>query len=83
MSRWVTPKSLSVRSVHGEGNILFRVKDTSLLQDLGEDGHGRVDGVGNDQDEGLGAGVGDGLSEGRADASVDLLWGVSGVVGGM
>lgn len=51
---------------------LLGVKDTSLLQDLGKDRDGRVDGVGNDQDESLGAGVGDGLSEGCTDTSVDL-----------
>lgn len=31
------------------------VKDVSLLEDLGDNGDSRVDGVGNDQDVGLGA----------------------------
>lgn len=49
------------------------VVHAGLLQRLGEDGDGRVDGVGDDEDEGLGAGVGNGLSEGRADTGVDFL----------
>jgi hypothetical protein len=44
----------------------------SLLEGLGEDGDSRVDGVRDDEDEGLGASVGNSLGEGSADASVDL-----------
>ena len=56
----------------GRLSLLLGVKDTGLLEGLGEDWNGRVDGVGYDQDESLGAGVGDSLSEGCADTSVDL-----------
>lgn len=52
---------------------LLGVKDALLLEDLGKDGDGRVDGVGDDQNEGLGSGLGDGLSESGADTGVDLL----------
>ena len=55
-----------------DSSSLLGVIDTGLLQDLGKDWDGRVDGVGNDQDEGFGAGVGDGLGEGCTDTSVDL-----------
>lgn len=48
------------------------VVSTRLLEDLGKDGDGRVDGVRDDEDEGLGGGVGDGLGKGSADAGVDL-----------
>ena len=48
------------------------VKDTVLLQDLGKDGNGRVDRVGDDQDERLGTSFGDGFSEGGTDSGVDL-----------
>ena len=51
---------------------LLGVKDTSLLEGLGEDWDRRVDGVGDDEDESLGASVGNGLSEGGTDTSVDL-----------
>lgn len=49
------------------------VVDTSLLQGLSEDGDGRVNRVGDDEDEGLGTSVGNSLSEGGTDTSVDFL----------
>ena len=49
------------------------IKYTSLLQSLGKDGHCRIDGVRDDKDKRLGAGVGDGLGKGRANPSVDLV----------
>ena len=64
---------------HGSRNtrksLPLGVVDTGLLEGLGEDGDGRVDRVGDNQDEGLGAGVGDSLGEGGTDASVDFLHG--------
>ena len=45
---------------------------TGLLEGFGEDGDSRVDRIGNDEDERLGASLCDRLSEGRADTSVDL-----------
>lgn len=53
-------------------SLLLGVKDPGLLEGLGKDWNGRVDGVRDDEDEGLGAGVGNSLSEGSADTSVDL-----------
>ena len=49
------------------------VKDTLLLEDLGEDGDGRVDGVGNDENVGLGAVLGTSLSKGLDDRGVRVL----------
>ncbi len=51
------------------------VVDTLGLQNLSEDRDGRVDWVGDDKDEGLWAGGSDGLGEGGADSSVDLVGG--------
>lgn len=51
---------------------LLLVKDTSLLVDLGEDWDGRVDGVGNDEDHGLGAVLGARLSKALNDGGVGL-----------
>ncbi len=53
-------------------NSLLWVVNASLFQHLGKDGDGRVDWVGDDQDEGLGAGVGNGLGKSGTDSSVDL-----------
>lgn len=52
---------------------LLGVKDTGLLQCLGKDWDGGVDRVGDDEDESLGAGVGDSLGKGRTDTSVNLM----------
>jgi hypothetical protein len=51
---------------------LLWVVNASLFQHLGKDGDGRVDWVGDDQDEGLGAGVGNCLGKSGTDSSVDL-----------
>jgi hypothetical protein len=53
ISRWVTPNNLSVslkvsRWSTGTGSLLLGVKDTGLLEGLGEYWDGRVDGVGDD-----------------------------------
>jgi hypothetical protein len=62
MSSWIRPV-----------NTPLGVKDTLGLQHLGKDRDGRVDGVGDDEDESLGAGRSDGLGEGSADTGVDLM----------
>lgn len=49
------------------------VKDALLLQDLGEDGDGGVDGVRDDTDESLGAVLGTGLGEVTDDRCVGVL----------
>lgn len=49
------------------------VKDTGLLEHLGEDGDGRVDRVGNNQDVGLGRVLGNGLGEVSDDRGVGVL----------
>jgi hypothetical protein len=48
------------------------VKDASILEHLGGDGHGRVDGVGNDEEKGFGAVLSDAGDEVAHDAGVDL-----------
>lgn len=48
------------------------VKDASGFEDLSGNGDGGVDGVGDDEDEGLGAELGDALDEVPDDAGVDL-----------
>ncbi len=64
-ARTMTPATL-------KPHLPLGVVAAGLAEGLGEDGDGRVDGVRDDADERLGAGVGDGLGEGRADAGVDL-----------
>lgn len=56
----------------GDAEETAGVVRTGLLQGLGEDGDGRVDGVGDDEDEGVRASVGNGLGKRLADTSVDL-----------
>jgi hypothetical protein len=51
------------------------VKDTGLLEDFSEDGDGRVDGVGDDADHGLGAVLGTCLGEVSDDGGVGVLEG--------
>ena len=53
------------------------VEDTLLLEDLGEDGDGRVDRVGDDTDESLGAVFGTGNSQISDDRGVGVLDDVS------
>jgi len=48
------------------------VEDTLGLQDLGRDGHGGVDWVGDDEDERLGGDLGGDLNEALDDTSVDV-----------
>jgi hypothetical protein len=49
------------------------VKDTVLLQDLGKDGNGRVDRVGDDEDHGRGGVLSGGLGEVSDDRGVGVL----------
>jgi hypothetical protein len=56
----------------GDTEELLGVEDAGLGEDLGGDGHGAVDGVGNDEDEGLGAVLGNTLDQALYDAGVDL-----------
>jgi hypothetical protein len=50
MSRWVTPNNLESAAFDASvrASLLLGVKDTSLLEGLGKDWDGRVDGVGDD-----------------------------------
>ena len=50
----------------------LRIKDTVLLEDLGDDGDGRVNGVGDDKDERLWRALRDTGGEVADDACVDL-----------
>ena len=50
----------------------LRVENAVLLEDLGDDRHGRVDGVRDDEHERLGGVLGDARSEVAHDACVDL-----------
>lgn len=50
----------------------FRVKDASGFEHLSGNRDGRVDGVGDDQDEGLGGEFGNSLDEVADNAGVDL-----------
>ena len=52
---------------------LLGVKDTLLLVNLGPDGNGRVDGVGNDTNVGVGAVLGTSESQVSDDGSVGVL----------
>jgi hypothetical protein len=66
-------KGLSADDVQGgDTEELLGVEDACLLEDLGGDGNGRVDGVGDDEDEGLGAVLGNTLDEALDDTGVDL-----------
>lgn len=56
----------------GDTEELLGVEDAGLLEDLSGNGDGAVDGVGDDEDEGLGAVLGDTLDQALHDASVDL-----------
>jgi hypothetical protein len=75
-SRVVTPKSLS-SGVYtfqmGDSDPLLLVKDTLLLVDLGPDGDGRVDRVGNDTNVGIGAVLGTSESQVSHDRGVGVL----------
>ena len=56
----------------GDTEETLGVVDTSLLQDLGGDGNGAVDGVGDNEDVGLGRVLGDGLGEVADDGGVGV-----------
>jgi hypothetical protein len=56
----------------GDTEELLGVEDTSLLEDLGGDRYGRVHGVRDDENECLGADLGDALDEALHDARVDV-----------
>jgi len=51
------------------------VEHAVLLEDLGKDGDGRVDGVGDDQDHGRGSVLGGGLGQVSDDRGVGVLCG--------
>jgi hypothetical protein len=74
-SRVVTPNSLPSAPVDNDriSDSLLGVKDTLLLVDLGPDGDGRVDGVGNDTNVGVGAVLGTSESQISDDRSVGVL----------
>lgn len=56
----------------GDTEELLGVEHASALKDLGGNGDSRVDGVGDDQEEGLGGILGGTLDEALHDAGVDL-----------
>lgn len=56
----------------GDTEELLGVEDAGLLEDLSGNGDGAVHGVGDDEDEGLGAVLGDTLDQALDDAGVDL-----------
>ena len=53
-------------------NVPLGVEDTKLLEDLGDDGDSGVDRVGDDEDEGVGGGLGNAGSKIPDDSGVDL-----------
>ena len=57
----------------GEVNVPLGVENAMFLEDFSYDGDGRIDGVGDDQDECLGTGCGDTNGQVVNDAGVDLL----------
>jgi hypothetical protein len=56
----------------GDAEEALSVEDALGLEDFGCDGHGRIDGVGDDQDEGLGSHLGRGRDEIPDDSGVDV-----------
>lgn len=66
-------ESLGTNDVKGgDTEQTLGVENTGVLEDLGGNGDGGVDGVGDDQDESLGAILGDTLNEIADNAGVDL-----------
>lgn len=65
----------------GDTEQALGVEDASSLEDLGGNRDGRVDGVGDDQSEGVGAELGDTLGQVTDNASVDLEEVVTGHAG--
>jgi len=69
----LSDKGLCADNVEGgDTEQLLGVELASGLEDLGGNGNGAVDGVGNDENEGVGAVLGDTLDEVSDDAGVDL-----------
>ena len=56
----------------GDTEEALGVEDAGALEHLGGNGHRRVDGVGDDQHESLGAVLGNALDEALHDAGIDL-----------
>lgn len=56
----------------GDAEEALGVEDTLGLEDLGGDGDGRVDGVGDNEDEGLGGDLGGNLDQTLDDTGVDV-----------
>lgn len=66
-------KGLGANDVEGgDTEQALGVEDTLGLEDLGRDGDGRVDGVGDDEDESLGGDLGRNLDQALDDAGVDV-----------
>lgn len=65
----------------GDTEQALGVEDASGLEDLGGNGDGRVDGVGDDQSEGLGAELGNTLDQVTDNAGIDLEEVVTGHAG--
>jgi hypothetical protein len=75
-------KGLSTDDVEGsDTKQLLGVEDLLGLEDLCRDGHGRVDGVRDDEDEGVGGDLGSNLDQALDDTSVDLEQIVTGHAG--
>lgn len=56
----------------GDTKQALGVVDTGLLEDLGDNGHGAVDGVGDDEDFGIRGGFGSGFGEVADDGGVGV-----------
>ncbi|KAI3480889.1 hypothetical protein L1887_56963 [Cichorium endivia] len=65
----------------GDAVELLRVVDAGLLEDLGDDGHGGVDGVGDDEEVGVGGDLGGLLGEVADDGGVGVEEVVTGHAG--
>lgn len=68
----------------GDTEQLLGVVDTAGLEDLGADGHGGVDGVGDDEELGLGGGLGNSLGQVADDGGVgveEIVTGHAGLTG--
>lgn len=75
-------ESLSANDVQGgDTEQALGVEDASGLENLGGNGDSRVDGVGDDQREGLGAELGDTLDQVADNAGIDLEEVVTGHAG--
>ena len=69
----LSDEGLSTNDVEsGDTKETLRVEDALGLENLGSNGNGRVDGVGDDEDESLGGNLGSDLDETLNDASIDV-----------